>query len=180
MMYAGTMTKAIWQGATIAESDDVLLVEFAVYFPRASVTPGALRESSVASTYCHWKGVACTSTSWWGTTSTKVQRGHTRRPTRKRKRCAEALRFGRGVEVTEPPAGDPMMDPGGPVGSRTGYEALCWLMVRSEETSLDAARIEQAIGLDEAAVAGAFAHPHAGPFIQRYKWSLVDGVLQKG
>jgi uncharacterized protein (DUF427 family) len=49
--------KATWNGATIAESDDTIVVEGNHYFPPDKVN----REMLVASdthTVCHWKGTA--------------------------------------------------------------------------------------------------------------------------
>ncbi len=51
------MTKAIFDGAVIAESDDVKEVEGMTYFPRSSVNSDALRESATTSR-CPWKGKA--------------------------------------------------------------------------------------------------------------------------
>jgi uncharacterized protein (DUF427 family) len=49
--------KAIWRDTTIAESDEVLVVDGFRYFPPDSVRRMHLRESSTRST-CPWKGVA--------------------------------------------------------------------------------------------------------------------------
>jgi len=49
--------KATWNGQTIAESNDTVVVEGNHYFPSESVNSGLLRESSTHST-CPWKGVA--------------------------------------------------------------------------------------------------------------------------
>ncbi len=49
--------KATWNGAVIAESDDIKTVEGNAYFPADSVRKDYLRESSQHST-CPWKGVA--------------------------------------------------------------------------------------------------------------------------
>jgi len=51
------MTKAMWNGVVIADSDDTVVVERNHYFPRATVDPAYLRESSTQTT-CPWKGVA--------------------------------------------------------------------------------------------------------------------------
>ena len=51
------MVKAVWNGATIAESDDTVVVEGNHYFPLASVDRGLLRDSSHTSV-CPWKGTA--------------------------------------------------------------------------------------------------------------------------
>ena len=49
--------KATWNGAVIAESDDIVTVEGNAYFPAESVNKAFLRDSSHHST-CPWKGVA--------------------------------------------------------------------------------------------------------------------------
>ncbi len=49
--------KATWNGAVIAESDDIVTVEGNAYFPAASVKKDYLRDSDHHST-CPWKGVA--------------------------------------------------------------------------------------------------------------------------
>ena len=51
------MIKAIWNGVTIAESDDTVVVEGNHYFPRASVAAGVLTASATTSV-CGWKGTA--------------------------------------------------------------------------------------------------------------------------
>ena len=51
------MATASWNGTTIAESDDTVVVEGNHYLPLESVTPGVLVESSRTST-CPWKGEA--------------------------------------------------------------------------------------------------------------------------
>lgn len=49
--------KAQWNGVTIAESDDTVVVEGNHYFPRASLREDVVRESSTTSV-CPWKGTA--------------------------------------------------------------------------------------------------------------------------
>jgi uncharacterized protein (DUF427 family) len=49
--------KATWNGATIAESDDIVTVEGNAYFPADAVNKAYLKPSSLHST-CPWKGVA--------------------------------------------------------------------------------------------------------------------------
>ena len=51
------MVRAVWNGATIAESDDTIIVEGNHYFPRAAVDAALLRESATH-TNCPWKGIA--------------------------------------------------------------------------------------------------------------------------
>jgi uncharacterized protein (DUF427 family) len=49
--------KAVWNGATIAESSDIVTVEGNAYFPLESVNQAYLKPSSLHST-CPWKGEA--------------------------------------------------------------------------------------------------------------------------
>ncbi len=51
------MTKAVFDGEVIAESDDVRVVEGISYFPAESVDRERLVESPTAS-WCFWKGKA--------------------------------------------------------------------------------------------------------------------------
>jgi uncharacterized protein (DUF427 family) len=51
------MTKAVWNGATIADSDDTVIVEGNHYFPRESVDASVLSPSDTHTT-CPWKGIA--------------------------------------------------------------------------------------------------------------------------
>ena len=51
------MTRAIWNGVTIAESDDTVVIERNHYFSRDSVNPAYLRDSTTHTT-CPWKGTA--------------------------------------------------------------------------------------------------------------------------
>jgi uncharacterized protein (DUF427 family) len=49
--------KATWNGATIAQSDDTVVVEGNHYFPASSVDASLLRPSGTTSV-CPWKGTA--------------------------------------------------------------------------------------------------------------------------
>ena len=49
--------KAVWNGATVAESDKTVVVEGNHYFPSDSITPEYLVASEHAS-FCPWKGTA--------------------------------------------------------------------------------------------------------------------------
>jgi len=51
------MPKATWNGVTIAESEDTVIVEGNHYFPAASVKREYLRDSATHTT-CPWKGQA--------------------------------------------------------------------------------------------------------------------------
>ncbi len=49
--------KALWNGQTIAESDDTLVVEGNHYFPTESLNTAYL-DPSATTTVCSWKGTA--------------------------------------------------------------------------------------------------------------------------
>ncbi len=49
--------KAVWNGHTIAESDDIVTVEGNAYFPADSLAPDLVRPSTHTSV-CPWKGTA--------------------------------------------------------------------------------------------------------------------------
>ncbi len=49
--------KAIWNGATLAQSDATIVVEGNHYFPPDAVNRDYLRASQTHTT-CHWKGLA--------------------------------------------------------------------------------------------------------------------------
>jgi len=51
------MVKAVWNGVTIAESDDTVVVEGNHYFPRSAVDASLLVDSATTSN-CPWKGIA--------------------------------------------------------------------------------------------------------------------------
>jgi uncharacterized protein (DUF427 family) len=51
------MVKAIWNGVTLAESSETVVVENNHYFPLASVDPAVLKPSATTSV-CPWKGTA--------------------------------------------------------------------------------------------------------------------------
>jgi uncharacterized protein (DUF427 family) len=51
------MVKAVWNGVTLADSGETVVVENNHYFPLESVDPAVLKPSATTS-ICPWKGVA--------------------------------------------------------------------------------------------------------------------------
>jgi uncharacterized protein (DUF427 family) len=51
------MVKAVWNGVTLAESGETVVVENNHYFPLSSVDPAVLKPSATTSV-CPWKGTA--------------------------------------------------------------------------------------------------------------------------
>ena len=50
--------RAIWNGVTIAESDDTILLEGNHYFPPDSVSPGTGSRAPGCAPFAPWKGLA--------------------------------------------------------------------------------------------------------------------------
>lgn len=51
------MAEARWNGQVVARSDDIVVVEGNLYFPRDAVDPALLKPSDTT-TLCPWKGTA--------------------------------------------------------------------------------------------------------------------------
>jgi len=51
------LARAMWNGAVLADSDDIVVIEGNRYFPLASID-GRYFESSDRHTTCYWKGQA--------------------------------------------------------------------------------------------------------------------------
>ena len=51
------MARAVWNGVVLAESDDIVMVEGNLYFPRSSLNNEYFTDSP-SRTVCPWKGLA--------------------------------------------------------------------------------------------------------------------------
>jgi uncharacterized protein (DUF427 family) len=51
------MVKAVWNGVTLADSSETVVVENNHYFPLSSIDPSVLKPSATTSV-CGWKGTA--------------------------------------------------------------------------------------------------------------------------
>lgn len=94
------MPRAIWNGTTIAESDQTVVVEGNHYFPVDSVGKGFLRESAHRS-HCHWKGEA---SYYHLEVEGEVNRDaawYYPQPFKEAKQIAGRIAFWRGVEVVD-------------------------------------------------------------------------------
>ncbi|AFZ66245.1 DUF427 domain-containing protein [Deinococcus peraridilitoris] len=49
--------RAVWNGVTIAQSDDIVKVEGNAYFPREALSDALIKDSAT-NTVCPWKGTA--------------------------------------------------------------------------------------------------------------------------
>ena len=92
------MTRAIWNGNVIAESDDTVVVEGNHYFPRDAVRGAELVDSDTHSV-CPWKGTASyVSVVVDGRTNTDAA-WYYPEPKDAAKEIAGQLAFWKGVEV---------------------------------------------------------------------------------
>ena len=91
--------KAVWNGATVAESDDTVVVEGNHYFPRAAVKDEFLKESSTH-TVCPWKGTASYYTLEVGGKENPDAAWFYPTPKDEAKMVSDRVAFWKGVEVT--------------------------------------------------------------------------------
>lgn len=91
--------KALWKGQVIAESDDTVVVEGNHYFPRESVNPALVKESS-KTTVCPWKGRASYLTIEVDGDANKDAAWYYADPLPKASDIRDRVAFWRGVEVT--------------------------------------------------------------------------------
>ncbi len=92
--------KAIWNGATIAESADTVVVEGNHYFPLSSVRSDYLRESTTHTT-CHWKGEASYYNLVVGAAVNPDAAWYYPSPKEAAKQIAGRVAFWKGVQVIE-------------------------------------------------------------------------------
>lgn len=92
--------KAIWNGEIIAESDNTVVVEGNHYFPRESVKPEYLKESSTH-TICPWKGEASYYTIEAGGQRNNDAAWYYPTPKDAAREIKDRIAFWRGVQITE-------------------------------------------------------------------------------
>jgi len=93
------MTKAVWNGVTIAESDDTVVVEGNHYFPRACVDAGLLTASATTS-FCPWKGIAHYHTITAGGAENKDSAWYYPAPKDAAAEIKDQIAFWKGVQVS--------------------------------------------------------------------------------
>ncbi len=92
------MVKAVWNGETIAESDDTVVVEGNHYFPRDAVRIDALRPS-VTTSVCGWKGTAHYHTLYIGGALNRDAAWYYPTPKDAASQIKDRIAFWKGVEV---------------------------------------------------------------------------------
>ena len=92
------MTRAMWNGQVIAESDDVVVIDGYTYFPRDSVDPTVLTDSATTSR-CIWKGKASYYTVTVDDAENRDAAWFYPRPSRAARSVQDRVAFWRGVKV---------------------------------------------------------------------------------
>jgi|MEHZ01.5.fsa_nt_MEHZ011495740.1_3 uncharacterized protein (DUF427 family) len=174
------MTKAVWNGVKLAESDTVVHVEGNAYFPEESVNRKYLRDNDeFGTTFCHWKGFAAYSdvvvdgevleAAVWRYDTTYPQAGL----------IADHVAFWKGVEVTGGPEGPGFVEPEPSLrDGKSGWEALCWLLRHPPKTTLNAAEILANTGILESGIRDTWQKKDVQRYATRYRWTLkqVEGA----
>ena len=160
------MAKASWNGVTLAESDQIAHVEGNAYFPTSSVNWDYFKDSDAAVTFCHWKGFASYMDIVVDGEELIGAAWRYDQPYEESALIKDHVAFWKGVEVTGVPEGRGQVEASPSLrGSKTGWEALCWLLRHSDKSDLNAADIVANTDLTEEKFAAAWQAPD----VQRYK-----------
>lgn len=98
-MAGKTTKKAVWEGKTLAETNDFVLIEGNVYFPESSINQEYFKESNT-STHCPWKGDASYYTIEVDGKENKDAAWYYPTPKDAAKEIKNRVAFWKGVEVT--------------------------------------------------------------------------------
>lgn len=171
------MAKAIWNGVTIAESDDIALVEGNAYFPAESVAWDHLRKSGeTAPTFCHWKGFASYYDIVVDGTENKGAVWTYEEPYPEAEAIKNRVAFWNGVDVTGGPEGVGQVEKTPSLrGDKTGWEALCWLLRNAPANSLSAADVTENTDIPEDGIEAAWRVYDVRRYAGRYQWKLLGG-----
>jgi uncharacterized protein (DUF427 family) len=90
--------KATWQGKTLAESNDTIVVEGNHYFPANSIKPEFFKDSDYHTT-CPWKGLASYKTIEVNGQKNEDAAWYYSNPNEAAKQIKDYFAFWRGVEV---------------------------------------------------------------------------------
>ena len=174
------MTEAVWNGTTLAQSDDIALVEANAYFPAQVVNWSYLRESvKVRATYCHWKGFAKYYDVVVDDAGNKGAAWIYDEPYPEATIIRGRVAFWHGVEVVGAPEGTGLVERAPSLrNGKTGWEALCWLLSMSAKagrTELSATEVAENTDILEAELERAWQVYDVGRYATNYRWRLVGG-----
>jgi uncharacterized protein (DUF427 family) len=170
------MVRAVWNGVTIADSDDVVMVEGNAYFPMSAVLRGSLVEdANTRPTYCHWKGVASYFNVFAGAETNAGAAWHYAKPYPQSAVIRDRISFGNGIEVIGGPEGVGLVEGEPNLDGKTGWKALCWMIKFSEDPVISASEVEKVTGIVENELADAWQVYDVQRYALRYKRRLEGG-----
>ncbi len=167
------MPKAVWNGVILAESDVIAHVEGNAYFPENAVNWDYLRPNAkVPVTFCHWKGFA----SYLDVIANGEENAGAawkyEEPYEEAELIKGHIAFWKGVEVIDGPEGRGLIESSpSRRGSKTGWEALCWLIRHSEKSTLNADDVLENTDITDEAFDAAWQEPDVQRYAKRYRWA---------
>ena len=175
------MAKAVWNGVTLAESDDIAHVEGNAYFPKNDVNWGYLKLSGATDTFCHWKGFANYFDIVAGGEENEGAAWEYRAPYEQADAIQHRIAFWKGVDIEGAPEGRGLVEPSPSLrDGKTGWEALCWLLRHPPKTELTAADVRANTDLTADTFGEAWRQPDVQRYAKRYRWTLEgDGAAIK-
>lgn len=170
------MAKAVWNGITLAESDDIAHVEGNAYFPKEHVNWGYLKLSNAPDTFCHWKGFANYFDLLAGGEENEGAAWEYRAPYEQSDAIQHRIAFWKGVEIEGAPEGRGLVEPSPSLrDGKTGWEALCWLLRHPPKTELTADDVQANTDLTADTFDAAWQQTDVKRYAKRYRWTLEGG-----
>jgi uncharacterized protein (DUF427 family) len=172
------MSKAIWNGVTLAETNTAAHVEGNIYFPIGTVNWNYLHPNpEVPVTFCHWKGFAGYFDVIVGGEKNTGAAWRYEEPYEEASLIKNHIAFWKGVEVINAPKGSGFVEPSPSLrGSKSGWEALCWLIRHSKKSTLNADDVFKNTNITDAAFNSAWEMPDVRRYAKRYRWTLKNRI----
>jgi uncharacterized protein (DUF427 family) len=168
--------RAVLNGVTIADSDDIVVVEGNAYFPMDAVQSDCLAANTdIRPTYCHWKGIATYFDVSAGGETNAGGAWHYAAPYAQSAVIAGRIAFWNGIEIIGKPPGAGLVEGEPSLDGKTGWEALCWIIKFSEQPVISAAEVEAVTGIPEKALAEAWQIYDVQRYAKHYQRRLAGG-----
>lgn len=167
------MAKAVWKGVTLAESDNIVMCEGNVYFPRIDVDWGYIQlNDELPETYCHWKGMAAYYDIFIGNDENIGAAWAYLHPNEEAKSIAGRVAFWNGVEITGPDEEGLIEKLPSAQVDMEGWKGLCWYLKFNEGDSLNPADIQANTGIAESELAEVWQDYNVQRYAKQYGWKM--------